>query len=52
MPKGTPNGDRIVWDDSTERHLLMLMLLDSNPTVNWAHVAEKFGDKATPGALQ
>ncbi|QDS70230.1 hypothetical protein FKW77_007135 [Venturia effusa] len=44
MPSGQPNGDRIIWDDGTERHLLMCMIADLNPTnINWTSICARFG---------
>ena len=50
MPTGAANS-RVVWDDVTEKHLLILILLQCKPAVNWDIVARKFGQGATPGAL-
>jgi hypothetical protein len=50
MPTGSSTS-RVVWDDGAEKHLLMLILLQSKPAVDWNLVALKFGKNVTPGAL-
>jgi hypothetical protein len=53
MPKGQPSGERIVWDDTNEKHLLLCILADANPTkLDWARIAERFGKNLTSGAAR
>lgn len=53
MPSGQPNGDRIVWDEGTERHLLMCMIAEINPSnVNWTSICARFGRTLTASAAR
>lgn len=53
MPRGQPNGDRVNWDDSTEKHLLLVILANSNTAgLNWAAIASQFGGTLTASAAQ
>jgi hypothetical protein len=50
MPTGQ-SSSRVIWDDAAEKHLLILIVLQSQPSVNWNIVAQKFGQGVTPSAL-
>ncbi|RDI79918.1 hypothetical protein Vi05172_g10135 [Venturia inaequalis] len=53
MPSGQPNGDRTIWDEGTERHLLMCMIAEINPTsVNWTSICARFGGTLTASAAR
>jgi hypothetical protein len=53
MPKGQPSGDRIIWDDTNEKHLLLCILAEANPQkLDWSKIAERFGKKLTSSAAR
>lgn len=53
MPSGQPNGERIVWDDGQERHLLLCMIADLNPpNINWTSICARFGGTLTASAAR
>ncbi|KIW09589.1 uncharacterized protein PV09_00460 [Verruconis gallopava] len=51
MPKGQPSGDRIVWDDANEKHLLLCILAEANPAkLDWTRIASNFGKNLSSSA--
>ena len=53
MPTGQPQGERIIWDDANEKHLLLCILAEANPQkLDWAKIAERFGKQLTSGAAR
>ena len=53
MPTGQPGGARVIWDDTAEKHLLLLILAQANPTaLKWDVIAERFGHGLTAGGAR
>lgn len=53
MPRGEPNGARVNWDDATEKHLLLVILANSNTTgLDWSAIADQFGGSLTSSAAR
>jgi len=51
MPTGQPAGDRIIWGDANEKHLLLCILAEANPQkLDWAKIVERFGPGLSAGA--
>jgi hypothetical protein len=53
MPKGEPVGERIIWDDANEKHLLLCILAEANPQkLDWSKIATAFGKSLSSGAAR